>query len=119
MTRACVILSNGYSRVASATFVGTGVGNLPSMGHTVFGDLNRGLLASTMGPFVRIDVGSNRLFELVLGFIAATAVAVIIPLDADGPSTMLLLVMNGAIGIATDVDDAAAIATFATTDCCC
>lgn len=114
MTRACVILSNGYSRVASATLDGTGVGNFPSIGHTVFGDLNSGLFAS-IGPFVKIDVVSNRLFELVLGFIAA------IPLDGDGPS----MLTNGATATtvavaATTADDADAdaIATVATGDCC-
>lgn len=90
----------------------------------MFGDLNSGLFASgTTGPLVMIDVGSIRLFELVLGFIAgaaaaATATAVTIPLDVDGPSLLLLLI-NGATGIADEADGVAASATVATGDCCC
>lgn len=80
----------------------------------MFGDLNSGLWASTAGPFVRIDVESDRLFELMLGFIAAAAAARI-PLDAASPS---LLLINGAT-VNADADDDAVTATVATGDCCC
>lgn len=42
------MLSNGYSR-DSSIFDGTGVGNLPSIGHIVFGDLNAFI---SIGPFI-------------------------------------------------------------------
>lgn len=51
MTRACVILSNGYC--VSIIFDGTGVGSLPSMGQIVFGDLK--MAFASMGPLIGVD----------------------------------------------------------------
>lgn len=129
MTRACVILSNGYSRVES--FAGTGVGNLPSIGHTVFGGLNSGLLvvSTVIGPLVNIDaVGSMRLFELIgFGLIAmAVAMPALLPplspptpplpannpLEVDGRSAFDI---NGVIVIAGTTPDGI---IGVTGDCC-
>lgn len=52
ITRACVMLSKGYSHDASIVF-GTCTGNLPSIGHTVLGDLNKPF--SLVGPFCSDD----------------------------------------------------------------
>lgn len=42
------MLSKGYSHTAVSTTFGTWTGNFPSIGHTVFGDLNTFL---SVGPF--------------------------------------------------------------------
>lgn len=63
-TRACFILSNGYSR-DSMTFDGTGVGSMPSMGQIVFGDLKMAF-AST-GPFKATD-GSIEFTRMICCF---------------------------------------------------
>jgi hypothetical protein len=52
ITLACVMLSNGYSHDASIAF-GTCTGNLPSIGHTVLGDLNNPF--SLVGPFCSVS----------------------------------------------------------------
>lgn len=52
ITRACVMLSKGNSHTVSMTF-GTWTGSLPSIGHTVFGDLNKFL---SVGPLWRAVV---------------------------------------------------------------
>lgn len=89
ITRACVILSNGYSR-ASIMFGGRVVGSLPSIGHTMLGDLKIGFVESvvpkTTGPF---DIIGTIVVPPFDDFGSTTLVADVV-YDVDGPGIATL-----------------------------